>query len=164
MGLKPNIPRPETVSRAGRLGELAVIALLLILAAFFWLHLSQSTGFFTAGFGPLAAAALFGPIVIALVPPALRAATGRRNPARPFEAAANLALALGSLYLLITFPLSYAHLADLLPAWLRFLLAWITDGIGRAVMVFQVVFMPISAAVNLWRYFSPPRRPAPNPS
>ena len=162
MNTQPASHDRENLSLAQRLGELAVIAALIALAGFFGLHQSARTGFFTAGFGPLAALCLYGPIVIALAPPALRALTGRRGPARLPEAAANLSLALGTLYLLIAFPLDFTRLGDVLPTSLRFLLAWLTDGLGRVVMIFQVTLMFISAAANTWTHFSPPRRPAAN--
>ena len=154
----------ENLSLAQRLGELTVIVVQVLLFGFFWLHQSMHTGFFTAGFGTRAAICLFAPIVVSLAPPAVRALTGRRNPARPLEAAANLSLALGTLYLLIAFPLDFAHLADVFSPSLRFLLSWITDDVARIVMILQVIFMPISAAANLWQYVRTRRRTPTEPS
>ncbi len=149
---------PDALTSAQRLGELISVVALLLLFGFFALHQFGHTGFFTAGFRSLEMLALYGPIILAMVPPLMRAASGLRNPARPLEAAANLALALGSLWLLIVFPLDYAHLADVLPGVIRPLLAWITDNIARIVLLLQVVIGPISAALNAWRYVSVPRR------
>ncbi len=149
---------PDALAPAQRLGELVSVVALLLLFGFFALHQFRHTGFFTAGFGSLEMLALYGPIIVAIAAPLVRAASGRRDPARPLEAAANLALAFGSLWLLIVFPLNYAHLADVLPGIIRPLLAWITDNIARIVLLLQVVIGPISAALNTWRYVSAPRR------
>lgn len=164
--MQPTVEKPdkETLTMPERIGEVAVILALLFLLGFFWLHQTASTGFFTPGFGALAMLALYGPIVIALAPPAVRALTGRRNPARPLEAAANASLALGTFWLLITFPLDFSRLGDVLPASLRFLLGWVTDDLGRIPMIFQVVGMPISAVVNLLRYFAVRHQEAASPS
>lgn len=148
----------EVLTPVQRLGELLVIVVQIILFGFFWLHQSMRTGFMTAGFGALAAICLYGPIVVSLAPPAVRALTGRRNPARPLEAAANLSLALGTLFLLITFPLDFSHLGDVFSPSLRSMLSWITDDLGRIVMILQVIFMPISAAANLWQFSRADRR------
>jgi len=157
-------PNRENLTLAERVGEVAIIASLLFLFGFFWLHQSTNTGFFTAGFGTLARVCLYGPIVIALVAPAVRAVTGRRNPARPSEAVANTSLGLGTLWLLISFPLDFTHLGDVLPTSIRFLLGWVTDGLGRILMILQVILMPISVAVNIGWYFTIRKRKAAEPT
>lgn len=153
-------PDQEVLTPAQRLGEAVIIAVQLLLFGFFALHQSSRTGFFTARFGTLEMVCLYGPILFSLIPPAIRALSGRRNPARPFEAAANLSLAAGTGWLLHRFPLDFTHLADVLPAAIRFLLAWVTDDLGRIPMYLQVIFMPISVVVNIWRYFLVRRREA----
>jgi hypothetical protein len=127
---------------------------MLLLFGFLAYHQIANTGFFTAKFGMLEMVCLYGPILLGITAPAVRAWTGYRNPARPFEAAASLFLAVGSLWLVIVFPLNYAHLADALPSTIRFVLAWVTDDIGKAVLVLQVIIGPISALLTIWKYLS----------
>ena len=143
----------EVLTTPQRIGEGVTIVVLLLMAGFFRLHQSMDTGFFTADFGPTAMLCLYGPIAVALIPPAIRALGGRRNPARLFEAAANLSLALGSLWLLRVFPFDFTHLADVFPAPMRFGLAWMTNDIGRYFMIFQVTVMFIAAIANTVRFF-----------
>lgn len=154
--MQTNAPQSdrETLTPAGRWGELAIIGAMLGLLGYLAVHQWARTGFFTAAFGPREMLALYGPILISFAAPIVRAVTGQRNPGRPFEALTNLCLALGSLWLLIVFPFDYSHLADPLPGALRFVLAWITNGVGRAFMILQVILCPISALAALWRYVS----------
>jgi hypothetical protein len=157
-------PETELLTPAARIGELAAMVALLILAAFFAMHQLGNTGFFRASFGPFEALCLYGPIAVALLPLILRATTGRRSVGFLPEAAANITLALGTLWLLIVFPLDFTHLMDLFPWWNRELFTWVTDDIGRMLMIFQVVVMPITAAVNLWRAVASRRHTAASPS
>jgi len=65
-----------------------------------------------------------------------------------------LLLALGSLWLLLKFPLGYAHLADVLPQALQFAVAWVTDGIAQFILLWQVIIGPVSAGLTMWKYGS----------
>jgi hypothetical protein len=145
-------PDKENLSSLERVAEVIIILAMLLLLSFFWYHQSARTGFFTAAFGGLEMLALYGPLALGISAPAIRAWTGQRNPARPFEALTSLALSLGSMWLLIVFPLNYAHLADALPSGMRFVLAWVTDDIARVILLLQVLVGPITALLTMWRY------------
>jgi hypothetical protein len=144
----------ETLTFPLRLAELAVIVSMLCLLAFFLYHQQTNSGFFTEKFGALEMLALYCPILLSLVSPAIRAWTGHRNPGRPYEIVTSLLLALGSLWLLIAFPFSFVHLADTLPSGLHFILAWVTDDIGKILLLLQIVIGPISAVLTAVRYLS----------
>jgi hypothetical protein len=144
----------EILSSLQRGAEVFFIVCMLLLFGFLLYHQIANTGFFTAKFGPLEMLCLYGPLLLGLTAPAVRALTGERNPARPFEAATSLFLAVGSLWLLIVFPLNYAHLADTLPGAIRFVLAWVTDDIARVVLILQFIIGPISALTTIWKYWS----------
>ena len=125
--------------------EAAIVVGMLLLFAFLAYHQWANTGFFTSKFGVLEMICLYSPLFLALVAPLIRFWTGHRQPARPFEAADYLLLALGSLWLLIVFPFDFTHLADALPVSLRFILAWVSDDIGKLPLVIQVISGPIMA-------------------
>ena len=137
-----------------RMVEVITIFPMIGLFGFFVYHQQVNSGFFTEKFGTLEALCLYVPILLGLFAPAVRAWTGHRNPARPFEIVTSLIMAFGSLVLLIVFPFSFAHLADTLPEGLRFILAWVTDDIGKIPLILQVIVGPITALVAAWRYFS----------
>ncbi len=134
--------------------ELCVIVSMIGLFGFFVYHQQVNSGFFTEKFGVLEMFCLYAPILLGLTAPAIRMWTGQRNPARPYEIATSLFLAVCSLWLLINFPFNFAHLADTLPEGIRFILAWVTDGLGKFVFLLQIVFNLISAVVTAGKYLS----------
>ena len=148
----------EVLTTAQRVGELIGDVPMLLLFSFFVYHQVANTGFFTAKFGALEMFCLYGPMLLSLVAPVVRAVSGRRNPARPFDIATYLFLAIAAIWFLIAFPFNFAHLADALPGALQFVLAWITNDIGRIFLILQVIIGPISAILTTWKYLSLRRR------
>jgi len=98
--------------------------------------------------------ALYGPILVSLIPPIVRAISGHQNPSRPFDAATNLSLAIGSFWLWSVFPFDFTHLADILPIGIHFGLAWVTNDVGKFILLLQVLISPITALSTIWKYFS----------
>jgi hypothetical protein len=142
----------EQLSPSQRFGELVAIFVMFLFMGFFVYHLVANTGFFTAAFGPWEMFFFFGPMLVALTPPLMRAITGARQPARPLEALTNAFMAVGALWLLMVFPFEFAHLADALPAGLRFTLAWVNNDIGRILLILQAIVCPVVALVMMWQY------------
>lgn len=118
------------------------------------MHQWANTGYFTDAFGTIEMLALYVPILVSFGAPIARLVSGRQNPARPFEAAMNISLALGSLWLAIVFPFNFAHLADVLPPAVRFVLSWINNDIGRLVLILQVIIGIVLAPWTLVTFFS----------
>lgn len=149
---KPRDPEMLTAPQR-RLGLLQDAAMLVLLSYLAY-HQISNTGFFTAAFGPLEMLALYGPIVISLAAPAVRFFGARRDAGRPFDAATHLSLATGSLWLAIIFPFSFAHLADPLPVAVRFVIAWISNDIGRALLLLQVLIGTVSGLADIRKWIS----------
>ncbi len=148
----------DILSPSQRWSGLTVIVAMLALLGFFAAHQLANTGFFTDKFGSLEMLALYVPILISFAAPIVRAISGRQNPARPFEAAMNISLAIGSLWLVIVFPFNFMHLTDVLPGAIRFVLSWITDDIARWVLILQVIIGVIIAPLTIFTFFSIRRR------
>lgn len=151
----------DILAPSQRWGGLATVAAMLVLLGFFALHQSANTGFFNNRFGTVEMLALYGPILIALAAPIVRAISGRQNPARPFEVAMNISLAIGSLWLAIVFPFNFAHLTDVLPNAIQFIFAWITNDIGRVVLILQVIIGAIIAPMTMIKYLLVRRQESP---
>lgn len=143
----------DTLNWGQRVGELLVVIAVLLMAGFFILHQSRDTGFFTARFGTLEKFLLYGPILFRISFSLVKVLTGRHNPARPFEAATGLLLAVAAVWFLIVFPFDFGHLADVLPRGLRFAVAWVSNGIGKIVLILQVIAGPIIAISAMRAYF-----------
>lgn len=131
---------------------LFTIFAMLVIFWFFNAHEQSHTGFFTNEFGMTERLALYGPIFLTMIPPVVRASLGSRNAGRPWEAIANLGLALGSLWLFFVFPFNFTHLTDVLPAFMQFVFSWISDGIARIVLVLQVLIAMVTAGGAMWKY------------
>jgi hypothetical protein len=142
----------EILTMPQRWAGLYTDVLMLLLLAFFIYHQRINSGFFTEAFGVLPMLALYIPIVISLAPPLQRLLQGKRNPARPLEAITDLALAIGSACLLAYFPFDFSHLADPFPPEMRFAFAWITNDVGRVILILQVVIGSISALSTMYSY------------
>jgi hypothetical protein len=156
--------RKEVLTTAQRGGEIISVAVMLLVFGFFADHQVAQTGFFTARFGAMEMVCLYGPILLSLAAPIVRTVTGRRNPARPFEVVTNLFMAMAALWLLLVFPFNFAHLADALPATLRFVLAWVTNDMGKVVLILQIIVGTIWALVTTVKYLSVRRREPVYPS
>jgi hypothetical protein len=145
-------PLYRSMNPARRWGGLYTVGLMLLLMAFFAYHQWKQTGFFTGKFGIVEMIALYGPIILSLAPPIQRAIQGRVNPSRPVEAISDLLLALGSLWLWHVFPFNFTHIADIFPMQMHFAFVWLTDSVGKFILLLQVVVGAISALSNVVTY------------
>ena len=143
----------DTLNWVQRAGELLVVVSVVLMAGFFILHQSRDTGFFTARFGTLEKILLYSPILFRISFSLTKAVIGHYTPARPFEAATGLLLGVAAVWFLIVFPFDFGHLADVLPRGLRFAVAWVSNEIGKIVLVLQVIAGPIITISALRAYF-----------
>lgn len=132
----------DKVSPSERFGQVIGLAATAIVIAFFAIHQTRPTGFFTDEFGTASAALLYAMLVLGMLPQLVRFMFGRKNLARPFDAL-NLALFfVAGLYFLVVFPFDFTHFAEPLPRALEFLLDWITGTFAKWVMGIGVVASP----------------------
>jgi hypothetical protein len=151
-------PKQSSMTPARRWGGLYTVGLLFLLLVFFAYHQWKQTGFFTSKFGVKEMIALYLPIIFSLVAPIQRAIVGRVNPTRPVEACADFLLAIGSFWLWQVFPFNFAHIADIFPERMHLAFAWLTDGVGRFILLLQVVVGFISALSILASYLAERRK------
>lgn len=144
----------EILTIGQRCGELMSIAAMLLLFGFFVSHQRAHTGFFTAKFGMVEMVCLYGPMLVSLAALGVRAVSGRRNPGRLLDVATNVFLTIAAVFLLMTFPFDFSHLADALPTPIHFLLAWITNDIGKVILILQIIVGPVSAFFTIRNYLA----------
>ncbi|AIC14612.1 hypothetical protein [Nitrososphaera viennensis] len=143
----------DYLKRSERGGELVGVAAVGLIALFFYMHQAWSTGFFTSRFGPTEAFFFYGSIMAGIVGPLFRSATGRRNLSRLPEMIASVLWMVGAVWLLIVFPFNFAHLGDVVPTVLRFLLAWITNDIARVLFTLGALGGVVFTIVNASLYW-----------
>lgn len=148
----------DQLSLRQRGAEFILVTIMLLLFGFFAYHQFSGTGFMTAGFGPIESVALYGPILVSLAAPVVRALNGSRNSGRPFEIATHLSLMMGSFWLVRIFPFDFSHLGDVMPTVVRLFFSWMTNDIGRLILILQVLLSPLSAVATALIYFSVRRR------
>lgn len=129
----------NAMSIPDRIGEIVGIFFILLFAAFFVYHQTMNTGFMTSDFGLTATLLFYGSFAAAIMSPVARAIIGRRDTSRPFEIAANLFTAIAAFWFLSAFPFNFAHLADPLPSFMRFLFTWISNEIGWAIILLTAI-------------------------
>lgn len=144
----------EVMSVLERSVELLALIPMVFLFVFFAYHQLTNTGFFTTSFGPLEMVCFYGPILTSVAAPLVRASSGNRTLARPFEISSNLFLAFSSLYLLTVFPFDFYHFGDLFPGPFHFVFSFFTNGIGMLFLILQVIGGAIGAVVGTAKLIS----------
>lgn len=129
----------------------SVIGILLI-TYFFYAHQAWSTGLFTPSFDAIEAFFLYGSVLLGIVAPLVRFVTGRRNISRPAELIVSVFWIVASAWLLIIFPFDFAHFADVVPDFLRFLVSWISNDIARVLIILGTVGGIVFVGVNAVLY------------
>lgn len=146
--------RRDQETPAERAGELAGIVAVSLLTVFFIYHQILGTGFFTSSFGTLEMFLFYLPVPLGIAVSITRMVTGQRNSARPLETASSVAWAAAGIWLFIVFPFDFARLGDVLPSSLQFVLSWIPDWLGRAILLIAGVAGLVETFYTPVIYFS----------
>jgi len=131
--------KKDTLSYSERARNIVGVAVGLLIVLYFVAHQTGSTGFFTSEFGAVEALLFYGSIIFGIVTAALSGLFGRKNLTRLFDVFGLVFIAIAFTWLFVVFPFDFAHLADLLPDFLRFLVQWISNDIAKALMVLGLI-------------------------
>jgi hypothetical protein len=143
----------DNMTNSQRGGEIVGIIAIGLVALFFYTHQTDATGFFTPSFGGAEALLLYGAILTGTVGPISRFLTGKRNKSRIPELTASVVWIVASAWFLwVVFPFNFAHFADVVPDFLRFLVSWITNDIARILLAIGMVGGIISVGINTVLY------------
>lgn len=141
----------EEVSLGERVGEAFALAFSMIFIAFFAIHQTRPTGFFTDDTGPLL---IYLVLVYGMVPSAMRLLLGRRNMARPLEAIGMAIFLVVGVYLLAAFPFEMSRFAQPLPHSMEFLIEWIPESLAKWVLGIGAVACAFFAPYTFMLYLS----------
>jgi len=132
--------KKDTLSYSERARNIVGVVVGLLIVLYFAAHQTGSTGFFTSRFNTLEMLLFYGsPIVERIFLPALSGLFGRKNLTRLFDVFGLVFIAIAFTWLFVVFPFDFAHLADVLPSFLRFLVQWISNDIARVLMVLGII-------------------------
>ncbi|MBN1677304.1 MAG: hypothetical protein JW880_02080 [Candidatus Thermoplasmatota archaeon] len=137
-----------------RVGQVVGVGVFLIVTLFFIIHQTRPTGFFTDDFSTVGSVLLYALLVSGIIPLSVRALLGRKNSARPVDAAATAILVIGELYFLARFTFDFSHFADPFPNSLEFLLDWISPTLAKLLLILGVVGGSIFSVYHALMYFA----------
>jgi len=134
-----------SVSRSVTSVTIAVVVVFTLIVLYFVAHQTWSTGFFTATFGPFEMLLLYGSLIEWIIVATLEG-MGRKNLSRDIDAFGGIIfVTIGGIWLLVRFPFQFAHFANVLPDFLRFLVQWISNDIARGVIALWAIVNGIAA-------------------
>jgi hypothetical protein len=144
----------DNMTSSQRGGEIVGVIVIGLIALFFYVHQTEATGFFTSSFGGTEALLLYGAILIGMAGPMARFLTGKRNKSRPTELIASVFWIVASAWFLmmVVFPFNFAHFADIVPDFLRFLASWITNDIAYVLIAIGMVGGIVSVGIRTVLY------------
>jgi hypothetical protein len=144
-GWQTQVRDKDRMTPGQRGGEVFGVFISFLVLLFFVENQLKGTGFFTSRFGPIEQALFYGSWVAGALVSLARAAVGRRNAVRPYDALYGALLVVTALTLLRVFPFDFSHFPDLLPKAIRPAFFWLTNPIGAI----GLVLMAVGGFVNM---------------
>lgn len=143
----------EAIPFSERVTDVLIVVVSSLMIYYFVAHQTQSTGFFTDGFGALEQLMLYGYWLFWIITASLQGILGRRFLSRLFDIFGGGAFAVICAFgLIITFPFEFAYFADVLPESLKFLVEWISNDIARGVMLVATIALAGGLTYGLIAY------------
>jgi hypothetical protein len=114
--------------------SIGIVVIGILVGSYFIVHQARSTAFLTAAFGSLEIVLLYGTLLFWIATSAL-IIVGQKSRSRDLDLGGLFFATAALAWLLAVFPFDFAHLADVAPDSLRFLVQWISNDVARALMV-----------------------------
>ena len=119
---------------------------------FYMAHYAWSTGFFTSGFTPALATLFFLSVLYVIVNSVAKAVTARKDVVALVELIGAVLFLAVAAWFFAAFPLNFAHVADVLPVPVQFLLTWLTNDIGRILVALVLLAAAIAFVVDVVKF------------
>jgi hypothetical protein len=145
--------RKDVLAKSDLFGQVVGMVCICVFLAFFVIHQTRPTGFFTSDFGNVEAALFYGAGAYGLIPSAVRLITGRKNPARFFDGIGSGLMLVSVTYLLAVFPFDFSYVAEPLPGFMQFLLDWVSNDLAKIVMVIAAIATAATTPYTLMLYY-----------
>jgi hypothetical protein len=113
---------------------------------FFWIHQTQSTGYFTSKFGTIEFIMLYGFWIFWITTASLESLLNQRLLSRIVDTFGGVIFAtIAIAWNLVVFPFNFAYFANVLPESIRFLVQWISNDIAWVIMVVLMILHLLAA-------------------
>jgi hypothetical protein len=123
---------------------IVIFSVLMIL--FFWIHQTQSTGYFTSKFGTIEFIMLYGFWIFWITTASLESLLNQRLLSRIVDTFGGVIFAtIAIAWNLVVFPFNFAYFANVLPESIRFLVQWISNDIAWVIMVVLMILHLLAA-------------------
>lgn len=120
-----------------------------LVGLYFIAHQMSSTGFFTSKFSTFEMVMLYG-IMTYWITTSVLILVGQKHPSRDLDSYGGLFFATFAItWLFLVFPFDFTYFDDVLPAFLRFLLQWISNEIALVLLVLLFILHLIAAVYAL---------------
>jgi hypothetical protein len=143
----------DVLKLSERVGELAAFLVITLIGIYFIALQVEGTGFFAPSFSAFDMALFYGALFYGLVPSLTRAATGRRNLARPLDVAGSVLFIISGSYFLTHWAFDFSHFADILPQSLQFVLSWVTNEIAQGMILLGLAIALVLTAWTSAQYY-----------
>ena len=137
-----------------RVGEVIGVVISIIIFLFLYENQLRGVAFFASKFGGNAQFFFYAPLFTGMALSLTKAVYGRRNGIRPLDSLNSLFLAVAAFWLLSVFPFDFTHLGDMFPTSIQFLFQWLTNNIGRALIILAGVASLTNCVYTALLYFS----------
>ena len=112
-------------------------------------HQTGSTGFFTPKFSTFEMIMLYGIFIYWIITSVL-ILIGQKHPSRDLDSYGGLFFATFAIgWLIVVFPFDFAHFANALPVFLRFIVQWISNEIALVLLILLFIIHLIFAVYSL---------------
>ena len=143
----------EELQLGERIFGIAIVVFCTLVILYFTAHQLLLTGFFTSNFSIIDMIFFYGFWVMWATTATLESILGLRLLSRLFDVFGGIIFAvIASMWLLIVFPFEFAYLANILPESIRFFVQWISNDVGRVIIVLLFIIHIIAAIYSPFAY------------
>jgi hypothetical protein len=139
----------DEIASEDKAASILLIVVNALLGLYLILHQTVSTGFFTPKFSGFEMIMLYG-IPIYWITTSVLILIGQKHPSRDLDSYGGLFFATFAIgWLIVVFPFDFAHFANVLPVFLRFLVQWISNEFALVLLILLFIIHLILAVYSL---------------
>jgi hypothetical protein len=139
----------DEIASDDKIASIFLIVVNGLLGLYLIVHQTVSTGFFTPKFNTFEMILLYGIFIYWIITSVL-ILIGQKHPSRDLDSYGGLFFATFAIgWLIVVFPFDFAHFANALPVFLRFIVQWISNEIALVLLILLFIIHLIFAIYSL---------------